>query len=336
MPSQTGGRSRRRYLSSLVSAVGALSLAGCAADGDSATESGTSTGSASAATPTATASAGGTEDPALGDVVEDDRFALVAYSVGRSADFESLEAYDGEGHIVVDVAVQNTQESEYASVSYYRGLTLRDGESREYGPTVVGPTPRLQAGELVPGEVARGFVTFESVPVDATGLTLDIMPTTETAGADTATISLESDGTGRTLTHDFAVPVHELGETTEYEDTRFTATEVRTSTGGDTASPGPGNEFVVVDFTVENTGSDELFLNNAIQTSVKDNEGRTYDLSQTALRTIDDGAGSITVDPDSEQQGAVGFEVEAGVEPLYLVIDLDDVWVGGRRFYQLR
>lgn len=331
-PSPNDGRSRRRYLSSLAGVVGALTLAGCAADDGTDSDSPT----AATPTPTDTASAAGPERPALGDVVEDDRFALVAYSVGRSVDFESLEAYDGDGHVVVDVAVKNRTGSEYASVSYYRGLTLRDGEYREYGSTVVGPTPRLQAGELAPGEVARGFVTFEEVPVDATGLTLDITPTTETARANTATISLESDGTGRTLTHDFAVPVHELGETTDYEDTRVTANAVRTSTGGDTASPDPGNEFVFVDFTVENVGSDELFLNNATQMSVKDDGGRTYDLSPTALGTIDNGAGSITVDPGSERQGAVGFEVEAGVEPLYLVIDLDDIWKGGRRFYRLR
>lgn len=331
-PSPNDGRSRRRYIASLVGTVGALSLAGCASN--DATDSDPST--AAESTPTGTASAGGTDRPALGDVVEDDRFALVAYSVGRSADFETLEVLNGDGHVVVDVAVQNTHDSEYASVSYHGGFTLRDGESREYGSTVAGPTPRLQAGELAPGEVARGFVTFDRVPEEATGLTLDITPTTETSGAGTATISLESDGQGPTLTHDFAVPVHDLGETTEYEDTRFTANAVRTSTGDDTASPAPGNEFVFVDFTVANTGSDELFLNHILQATIKDDEGRTYDFSPTALRTIDNGAVSMTVDPDSERQGTVGFEVEAGVEPLYLVMDLEDVWVGGRRFYRLR
>ncbi|MBX0302643.1 DUF4352 domain-containing protein [Haloarcula salinisoli] len=331
-PSSTDDRSRRRYLSSLVGAVGALSLAGCAAD--DATDS--DPPSTSASTPTGTPSAGSTDRPAVGDVVEGDRLAMVAYSVGRSADFETLEVLNGDGHVVVDVAVKNTHDSEYVGLSYHGGFTLRDGESREYGATVVGPTPRLHAGELAPGEVARGFVTFDRVPPDATGLTLEVTPTTEPSGAGTATITLESDGTGRTLTHDFAVPVHELGEPTEYEDTRFTATEVRTSTGSDTASPAPGNEFVFVDIIVENTGSDELFLNHVLQATLKDSEGRTYDFSPTAVRTIDNGAVSMTVAPGNRERAELGFEVEAGVEPLYLVMDLDDVWVGGRRFYQLR
>ncbi len=325
-------RSRRQYLSSLAGVVGALSLAGCTADDD--TESATPTATAPATT--GTPSADGSDRPALGDVVEDDRLAVVAYSVGRSADFESLEARNGEGHVVVDVAVKNTHGSEYVGVSYYRGLTLRDGESREYGSTVAGPEPRLQAGELAPGEVARGFVTFDRVPADTTGLTLDVTPTAGPRGATPATITLGADGGGRTLTHDFAVPVHELGDTTEYEDTRFTANAVRTSAGSGSATPESGNEFVVVDVTVENTDDDELFVNTANQATVKDVEGRAYDVSTTALRTLENGAASMTVDPGSEERAELGFEVERGLEPLYMAIDLDDVWVGGRRFYELR
>lgn len=330
------GRSRRRYISSLVGLAGALSLSGCTADDGSSPASGTPAGGESAATPTAATSPGDTAVPGLGDVVEDDRLAVVAYSVGRSDSFETLEVLNGDGHVVVDVAVQNTHEREYVGVSYRGGFTLRDGESAAYSPTVAGPEPRLDSGELAPGEVARGFLTFDRVPVDTAGLTLEVTPTTERPGASSVTIDLESGGTGPTLTHEFAVPVHDLGDTTEYRDTRFTANAVRTSMGGESTTPRPGYEFVLVDITVENTGGDELFVNTDLQADLKDAEGRTYDFATDSILAFENVAASITVDPGSGVRTEIGFEVEVGIEPLYLVMDLDDVWVGGRRFYRLR
>ncbi|WP_262176110.1 DUF4352 domain-containing protein [Haloarcula laminariae] len=332
----TFGGSRRRYLAALLALAGGAPLAGCASESGSSPASETPAATDAATAPTGTRSTGGTDGPALGDVVEDDRLAVVAYSVGRSADFESLEVLNGDGHVVVEMGVKNTHGSEYVGVSSRGGFTLRDADGTEYHPTVAGPEPRLDAGALAPGEAARGFVTFDRVPADATGFSVDVAPTAGPGDLGRATIDLESDGEGRTLTHDFAVPVHDLGDTTEYRDTRFTADAVRTSTGDGAVTPRPGHEFVVVDITVENTADDELFVNTPVQADLKDTAGRTYDLSTDAILAFEDVAASVTVDPESSVHTALGFEVEAGLEPLYLVVDLDSIWVGGRTFYRLR
>lgn len=45
-------------------------------------------------------------------------------------------------------------------------MSLRTADNRQYTPTYGGPDPKLSGDALNPGDITRGWVTFE-VPADA-------------------------------------------------------------------------------------------------------------------------------------------------------------------------
>lgn len=353
--------SRRKYISSMLAVTGALALAGCTSDdteqpelvtdetdeqagGSTETTTGqggeqteTSTDGSDESTETAEETGPETAQAALGDVVEGDRLALVAYDVERTTEMgEFVTADAGNEFIVVDIAAKNKSENEYISFSSFLQTTLRDSESYEYDQTITGSDNALSSGELVPGEVTRGVVVFE-IPEGSSGLSLRVDFDESIFDYDGAQIDLESEGSGRTLTQDIQIEVYQIGDTLEHQDTRFTPNEVTTSMGDDYTSPDSGNEFLVVDITVENTSSEELSVSTLLQMALKDNQGRTYNTSIEALVTLDRGfSQGQPIPPNSERRGEIAFEVEQGLSPLYLMMDFDFFTEGDKSFFQLR
>lgn len=345
--------SRRRYLAAFSGLVGSVALSGCSSDDvdapedvsdsdDEATEPTATPDEPSSATP-AESSANtddtvqGTVDAALGDVIEGDRLSLVVYAIERTTTIgEYTEADAGQEFVIVDMAAKNRASSEYIRFSSFLQLTLRDDESYEYDQTLTTAENALDSGELVPGEVTRGVVVFE-VPEGTAGLSLEIDLDESAFSYQGATIDLETRGSGRTLTQDLDVPVYDPGDTIEYEQTRLTVNSVRTSIGSEYITPDSGNEFVVIDITVENTGSDELNVSTLLQLALKDDAGRTYDTSLTASSTLDrQFSQSAPIQPGRQRRGEIAFEAPQGRTPLYLVMDFEIFTEGDKTFVSLR
>lgn len=356
--------SRRRFVASVAGVLGGVVLAGCSSDdvnepervtdsdggsngggsnddgsaGSGGDGGGDSAGDGdSAATETADQGTPETVEAALNDVVEGDRLALVVYGVERTTEIgQFVNADDGNEFVVLDVAAKNKDAEEFISFSSFFQVTLRDSESYEYDQSITGIDNALDSGELAPGEVTRGYMVFE-VPQSASGLSLHVDLDESLFQYAGATIDIESNGSGRTLTQDLAVDVYEVGETLEYGQTRFTPNEVRTSMGGEFISPDDGNEIVIVDITVENTGDEELTVSTLLQMELKDAEGWTYGTSISALSALDQGfAQGNPIAPGSERRGEIAFEAEQGLSPLYLLMDFDVFAEGDKSFFQLR
>ena len=342
--------SRRTYISSILAVTVSLPLAGCTSDdveepelvtdetaGQGGGPAETTTDSSDEDTETAEETGPETAQAAVGDVVEGDRLALVVYDIERTTEIgEFVTADAGNEFIVVDLAAKNKSENEYISFSSFLQTSLRDSESYEYDQTITGSDNALSSGELVPGEVTRGVIVFE-VPEGSSGLTLRVDFDESIFDYDGAEIDLESEESGRTLTQELHVDVYQIGDTLEHQDMRFTPNEVRTSMGDDYTSPDSGNEFVVVDITVENTSNEELSVSTLLQMALKDNQGRTYGTSIAALATLDRGfSQGQPIAPNSERRGEIAFEVEQGLSPLYLMMDFDFFTEGDKSFFQLR
>lgn len=300
-PGDSSSGSRRRYLYTLAGLTGSLALAGCSSEDvdspeevddedDDESATGTTTGTASAEQPaeeTPEQSTGGTVDAGLGDIIEGERLALVAYSAERTTTVgEYTEADAGNEFVVVDMAAKNKDDSEYINFSSFLQLSVRDSEAYEYDQAFTLSGDELDSGELAPGEVTRGIVAFE-VPEEAAGLALTVDLDESLFSYDSATIDLDRQGSGRTLTQDLAVTVYDIGDTVAYADTELTVNSLRTSMGGQFYTPESGNEFVVIDITVANTGDDELNVSTFLQLSLKSDAGYAYDTSFVGSSVLD-------------------------------------------------
>jgi len=340
--------SRRRYLHTLAGLTGAVALAGCSSDDvappeqvdDEETDAGASPTSTDTAASTAEPTeqpVGGTATASLGEVIEGNRLALVAYSAERTTTVgEYTEADAGNEFVVVDMAAKNKADSEYINFSSFLQLTVRDSESYEYDQSFTFSGAELDSGELAPGEVTRGIVAFE-LPQEASGLTLTVDLDESLFNYDRATVDLDGRGSGRTLTQDLSVPVYDVGDTVAYEATRLTVNSVRTSMGADYFTPDAGNEFVVLDITVANTGTEELNVSTFLQMSLKSDAGRSYDTSFVGSSVLDrEFSQTNPIQPDSQRRGEIAFEAPRGLSPLYLVMDFDYFAEGDRTFFRLR
>lgn len=347
---------RRKYLTTFVSIGGGLALAGCSSsddgnepeqvdngsDGNDMGDSGSGDGSSSDGDSQETDEPTEEQEPstaeaAIGDIIEGDRLALVAYNVERTTEIGPYsEADDGNEFVVIEIGAKNKDPEEFISFSSFFQISLRDSESYEYSQTIRGTGRRLSSGELAPGEVTRGDIVFE-VPQEASGLSLHVDMDESLFSYGGAIIDLESEGSGRTLMQDLKVDVYGVGDTLEFEDTRFTPNELRTSMGSEYLEPDSGNEFVIIDITVENNNSEELSVSTLLQMDLKDEMGYTYSTSISGTSSLDRGfSQGQPIAANSERRGEIAFEVEQGISPLYLMMDFAILEEGDKAFFQLR
>lgn len=135
----------------------------------------------------------------------------------------------------------------------------------------------LSAAVLLGGcsAVTRNLgIDTPTVPVGPEGLTgakVGCVHATPTAGASTASPAAV-DG-----------PIHQIGETVTLGTMAVTVNGAYCPEGFPGAMPEPGNQFIVVEFTIANNGTSGRTLSSKLQTRLRDATGQEYGNDARAL-----------------------------------------------------
>ena len=103
---------------------------------------------------------------------------------------------------------------------------------------------------------------------------------------------------------------YNVGDSVELGDSIVTVNEIQVSTGGQFSSPQPGNQWVNLNITIENTDSSQKFITTMGQMFVRDSEGNSYQVAVTD-KIIESPNNSLdgAIIANSKRTGWVGFEV---------------------------
>lgn len=113
------------------------------------------------------------------------------------------------------------------------------------------------------------------------------------------------------------IPTHESGDTFEVGDgdqtIAYTVTNARTgsSVGGQFISEEADGQFIVIDVSMENRGSEPVDISSN-QFKLVDGEGNTYEPDTDAMITVDNSVVFEELSPDVSQDGVVVFDVPSG------------------------
>lgn len=125
--------------------------------------------------------------------------------------------------------------------------------------------------------------------------------------------STPTEDSGSTVTGDLLA----VGDTGDAGDLQITLNSVNRTTSG-LLAPGSGNEYVIVNLTVENTSSDDTVVSSLLNFSVRSPDGTSYNQSFTAgVETSLDG----DVPGGGELTGEIAYEVPQGTPDLVLEFD---------------
>lgn len=345
---------RRHFLA--LTGVGLASVAGCSGggDGDGGTpadgggsngdgggggetpadgEAETSTEEQAEATPR-------TASVAVGEVVEGEQMSMVVRGIERTESIgEFQEADAGNTFVVVRLAVKNRTQDEFVNFSGLLQTQLKDAEDYTYDQTIAATGQTFQGGQLAPGEVSRGDLVYE-VPKDAEGLVLQFdFQAFSLLEFDRVTVDLGSEASSiGELSQDLRVDVHDVGESVTFGDVTVTVNDVSFETSlGQFSQAEDGNEFAIVDITTENGTDEQLSLSTLLQMKMKDGDGSSYQLSVTALSSLDRAYNEgQPLAPGESRRGKVAYEVPQGVSQLYWIFEFT-LWVDGdKTFWQVR
>lgn len=118
-----------------------------------------------------------------------------------------------------------------------------------------------------------------------------------------------------------------FGEPVTVGDFILTVNDVMVLESGGIVAPDEGNQFLGVEMTIENTGTDQIGLSRALlQTHLEDDDGEEYeiDLAATAVAIFSGGFDAqAEIEPGAEITGIAGFQVPEDLSPedLTLVIE---------------
>ena len=280
--------------------------------------------------------AGATEQQtfSIGEVISigDSSLLVLGWKELEEDDFTKPE--EGKKFLGVEIIIVN-QSNTSANISSLLQMTLKDDLSQAYDVDFSASTLTKTGGidgELVAGEKVRGTIGYQ-VPIDASGLLFvfdaDVFGfgKVNVALGETATVveaPLE-------ITGEQEVATFNVGDTVAIDSLNITLNEITNPEGGDFANLDEGNQFLVVDITLENIGSEPEFVSSILQMQVKDQDGFVYTVDIFAP-TESSPEGEIVA--GETIRGQIGYQVPVDAETLFFVFD-EDVFTDGKVFYLL-
>lgn len=317
---------RRRFLRATAAAGLAGALAGCTEAADSLSQ------------PTTTTAAGQNRRAVVGEVVADDRLAMVVRDVRRTDSLgEFSEAGAGNEFVVVRLAVRNESER-FVDFSGVWQTRVEDSEGYVYDSAVASTDHPLGSGVLAPGEVTRGDTVYE-VPADATGLTLQFdFAAFDLFRFDRVRVDLDSEAASvADLDQSLRVTVYEPGDRATYGGVSVAVRGVRTATTlGQFAEADPGTEYVIPDVAVTNETDEAVTVSTLLQMALKTGTGLAYTQDLGGSAALDRGyAEGSPIGPGETRRGELAYLVDADRERRYWAFDFFDLTDPWKAFWAL-
>lgn len=128
---------------------------------------------------------------------------------------------------------------------------------------------------------------------------------------------------------DDSAKVYKVGESIKLGGAILTVNEAKKSTGGQYSKPQPGNEWVNLNITIENTEDSEQYLTTLGQMFLRDGEGNSYQVAVTdkVMESVNNNLDG-TIIAKSKRTGWVGFEVKKDAGNLQFQYN-GSMWGGG-------
>lgn len=117
-----------------------------------------------------------------------------------------------------------------------------------------------------------------------------------------------------------APTTYKVGDKIELGDVIVSVNEVETSAGGQYTQPSEGNQWIDVNMTIENTGSDQEYITTMGQMFVLDDQNNQYQVAVTGKRLENSGSMGLdgAVVAKAKKTDWVGFEVPKTAKGLKL------------------
>lgn len=330
---------RRRWL---LGSASLLAFAGCSGSPESSSGGGAedgSSGDGGSKMETDVPSTPQSAEVPVGEVVEDDTFAMVIRDVSMTSSLGTFqEADSGNEFVVVRMAVLN-QSDEFLDFSGFWQTRVKDADNRVYESSFSSTDQRLDSGTLAPGEVTRGDIAYE-IPTSASGLTLQLdFDSFDLFKFNRVVVDLEEEASSiGDVEQDLRVDIRDTGESISQDDVSVTVLDVRTTDElSQFATADEGNEYVIPDIEVQNNTDEPLNVSTLLQMRVKTGQGFTYlsDLAGSSELSQGYTEGS-EIAPGEARSGELAFEVPTDSSPLYFVFDFYSFRDAYKGFWQLR
>ena len=272
----------------------------------------------------------------IGDVIQAGDLLLVVLGWEKVEGDEFTKPEEGKEFIAVDLIIAN-QGSKPTSISTLLQMYLKDETGQKYDPdlmaqTVVGSAPE---GEISPGEQIRGRVGFQ-IPKDIGPLIfvfdVDVFGTGKVfvdLGSKPGMVEPPAN-----LVSQGQISVYKVGDQVQIGNLILTVNGVSYPKGDQFNKPKEGYKFVVVDLTIENTGTESVHISSLLQMSLKDETGQIYEVDLMASVAGGGNSPEGEIAPGEKLRGQVGFQVPEDVQELTFVFDAD-VWGYGKVFVSL-
>jgi hypothetical protein len=273
----------------------------------------------------------------VGDIVSIGDMVLVVLGWDSPPKDEFTKPEEGNRFVAVDLLLVN-QGDETKSVSSMLQMTLKDDTGQRYNEDLMAAVATGYSGpdgELAPGERLRGKVGYQ-VPEGVTSLIFvfdaDVWGTGKVfvdLGPEPVTMQPPAELVGEQAQEAFAI-----GDVVEIGNWTITVHDVTYPEGDEFTKPEEGHKFIVVDLTLENTGTQADAVSSMMQMYVKDASGQKYELDLMASVASGGTTPDGEVAPGEKIRGQAGYQLPEEIEGLVFVFD-GDVWGHGKVFVAL-
>lgn len=258
----------------------------------------------------------------VGETITINDLEITVFDVYTSEGGEFIKPEAGKVYYFMDVAVLN-KGKETQNISSMLMFELRSSDGVAVNQSLMAQTSVEKSGvdgAVMPGKVIRGNLGFE-VDADPKGYELqinmsvigdkDIVSVKLDEKADTAAQPPVSAKSGNEAA---------IGQAIVSGDLEFVINGITTSGGKNLFKPAEGNEFLLVDVTVTNKGSETKSISSLLTFTMRDQQGYAYPISISASS-----AGKGNVDGEimagKALSGELGYEVKPGTSGLELVVN---------------
>lgn len=125
--------------------------------------------------------------------------------------------------------------------------------------------------------------------------------------------------------------IYKIGDTVAFNDLHITLNSAEYSKGGEYEKPAEGNQYIVLDITADNKGTEEATVSSIMNTSMVDGEGYEY---QAAFVTFVKNQLDGTVAAGRKLRGQLAFEVPKEAKTLEFIYS--EVFSSGQAIFKVK